>query len=176
MWKLPTKQITALTAHTLGGDIWSQGTTDPEEYKSTPLHNKGNKLIQGIIEALLYYSIAVDNKLLVSLSAIVTQQAAATQRINKAINQLLNYSATYPTDGILYRSIDIVICDHSDAGFHNESKVRSIAGAHIFLSENDPMPKWNSPVLTIAQIIKKIMSSASEAELGALFITAQEMV
>ena len=38
------------------------------------------------------------------------------------------------------------------------------------------MPSWNEPVLTLAKIIKFVMSSASEAELGAMFITAQEMV
>ena len=70
----------------------------------------------------------------------------------------------------------MVLCAHSDAGFHNESKGRSRASAQIFLSKNDPMPRWNSPVLTLAQIIKFVMSSAPEEELGALFITAQEMV
>ena len=118
----------------------------------------------------------MDNKLLVSLSAIVTQQAAATQRINKAINQLLNYSATYPTDGILYCSINMVLCAHSDIGFHNKSKGLSRANTHIFLSENVPMPNWNNPVLTLAQIINFFLSSTSKAELGVLFITAQEMV
>ena len=38
------------------------------------------------------------------------------------------------------------------------------------------MPWRNGYVLTLAQIIKFVMSSASKAELGALFITAQEMV
>ena len=37
------------------------------------------------------------------------------------------------------------------------------------------MTLWNSSVLTLSQIIKFVMSFASEAELGALFITAQEM-
>ena len=37
------------------------------------------------------------------------------------------------------------------------------------------MSRWNRPVLTLDQIIKFVMSSTSEAELGALFITAQEM-
>ena len=37
------------------------------------------------------------------------------------------------------------------------------------------MPRWNVPVLTLAQIIKFVMSSASEAELGALFMKSQEM-
>ena len=70
----------------------------------------------------------------------------------------------------------MVLAAHSDASFHNETKGRSRAGAHIFLSEDDPIPKWNGPVLTIAQIIKFVMSSASEAELGALYITAKEIV
>ena len=36
-----------------------------------------------------------------------------------------------------------------------------------------PRPEWNGPVLTLAKFIKIFMSSASEAELGAMFITAQ---
>ena len=91
------------------------------------------------------------------------------------MNQLLDYSATYPADGILYRSSTMILCAHFDAEFHNESKGRSRAGVHIFLSENDPMPWWNGPVLTLSQIIKLVMSSASEAEMGVLFITAQEV-
>ena len=83
----------------------------------------------------------MDNKLLVGLSDIGSQQAAATQRNNDAINQILDYCATYPADDILYRSSDMVLCAHSDTGFHNENKGRSRAGAHIFLSENDAIPR-----------------------------------
>ena len=70
----------------------------------------------------------------------------------------------------------MALCAHYDAGLQNEIKGRSRPGAHIFLSENDAMPRWNGSVLTLAKIIKFVMSSASEAELGAMFITAQEMV
>ena len=70
----------------------------------------------------------------------------------------------------------MVLCANSDAGFHNDSKGRSRAGSHIFLSENDAIPRWNGPVLTLAKIIKFVMSSASEAELGVMLTTAQEMV
>ena len=58
----------------------------------------------------------------------------------------------------------------------NESRARSRAGAHIFLSENEPKPKLNGPVLTIAQIIKTVMVSAAEEEMAALFITAKKMI
>ena len=120
----------------------------------------------------------MDNKLLVGLSSIGAQQAAPTKCTNEAINQLLNYdySAIYPACGILYRSRNMVLWAHSDAGYYSESKSQSRAVAHIFLSENDPNPRWSSPGLTLAQIIILLMSSASEVELGALFITAQDMV
>ena len=111
----------------------------PEDNTSPPLDNQGTKRVQGIVGALLYYSRAVDNKLLVGLSAIGSQQDAATQHTNEAIGQILDYCATYPSDGILYRSINMVLCAHSDAGFHNESKGRRRYGAHIYLSENDAM-------------------------------------
>ena len=50
----------------------------PEDDKSPPLDNQGTKHVQGIVGALLYYGIAVDNKLLVGFSSIVSQQATAT--------------------------------------------------------------------------------------------------
>ena len=90
-----------------------------------PLENQGTKQIQGIVGALLYYGRAVDNKLLVGLSSIGYQQANATERTKEAINQLLDYCATYPADGIIYRYSGMVLCAHSDTGFHNERKERS---------------------------------------------------
>ena len=45
----------------------------------------------------------------------------------------------------------------------------------IMLSENNPVPSINGPVLTIAQIVKNVMSSAAEAELSGLFICAKAM-
>ena len=74
----------------------------PEDETSLPLDNQGTKRVQGIIGALLYYARAVENKLLIGLSAIVSQQAAATQSINEAINQIIDYCATYPADRILF--------------------------------------------------------------------------
>ncbi len=70
----------------------------------------------------------------------------------------------------------MILCAHANAGFLNESQSRSQAGAHIFLSENEPFPCFNGAVLSIAQIIKFVMASAAEAELAALFITACKMI
>jgi hypothetical protein len=60
--------------------------------------------------------------------------------------------------------------------FTNESKGSSRAGAHSFVSENDPFPKHNRPVLLISQIMKCVMSSAAKSKLGTLSTTAKEMV
>ena len=92
------------------------------------------------------------------------------------VHLLLDYVATYPADGIVYRSSDMILCAHADAGFLNETNSRSQAGAHIFLSENDPFPRFNGAILSITQIIKFVMASAAESELAALFVTAREMI
>ena len=84
------------------------------------------------MDALLFYGRAVDNKLLVALNAIGSQQAQATEATNEAVATLLDYVVTYPDDGILYQASDTILAAHSDAGFHNETKGRSRAGAHIF--------------------------------------------
>ena len=85
-----------------------------------PLNEKVIKIIQGIVGALLYVVRAVNNKLPVALSEIGAQQAAATEETAAAIEQILDYVATYPNDGILFRKSDMILAAHADAGFLNE--------------------------------------------------------
>ena len=148
----------------------------PDDDTSPALNDAGIKRIQGIVGSLLYYARAVDNKLLVALSAISSQQAAATENTATAATQLLDYVATYPSDGITYRASSMILAAHSDASFLTEPGSRSRAGAFIFLSEDDPIPRINGPILTMATIIKFVMASASESELAALYLTAREMI
>ena len=70
----------------------------------------------------------------------------------------------------------MILAAHADAGFLNESRDRSRAGADIFLSENEPKPKLNGRILTIALIIKTVMASAVESEMATIFITAKNMI
>ena len=70
----------------------------------------------------------------------------------------------------------MIFAGRSDDGFNNETRALSRAGAHIFFSENKSIPRWNGHILTIAQIMKYVVSSAAEAEMTALFLTAKEMV
>ncbi len=57
---------------------------------------------QEIMGSLLYYARAVDNKLLGALSAISARQAKATVATEQVVDLLLDYVATYPSDGIVY--------------------------------------------------------------------------
>ena len=88
---------------------------------SEPLINNRKQRIQEILGALLYYAQAVDNKLLVALSAIASRQATATIGTERAVHLLLDYVAIYPNDEIVYRTSSMVLCGHSDVGFLNET-------------------------------------------------------
>jgi hypothetical protein len=129
--------------------------------------------IQKIVGSLLYYAQAVTNKLLFALSTIAAQQSCATVATEQAVYLLLDYVATYPSEGIIYQASDMALCAHSDAGFLNVSNSRSCTRAHIFLSENKPFLRLIGAALSIAQIIKFVMASATKSELAALFVMAR---
>jgi hypothetical protein len=143
---------------------------------SEPLDAKGIKRVQGIVGSILYYARAVDNKLLCTVSTIGSTQASATQNTLAECNQLLDHLALHPNDGITYKASNMILAAHSDASYLSESKSRSRAGAHIFLSNDDPIPQSNGPVLSISAVLKSVYSSVAEGELAALYTTAQAMV
>ena len=108
-----------------------------------PLDEVGIKRIQAIVGAVLFYGRAVDNKLLVTLNSIGTQQAAATEATNEAVNQMLDYLATYPNDGIVYRSSNMILAAHSNASSHNDPRDAVDQGPVFSLRRRpDPMVEW----------------------------------
>ena len=73
-----------------------------------------------------------------------------------------------------HRASDMILAAHSDASYLSETNARSRAGGHFFLSKNDHYPNNNGAVLTIAQIIKAVMSLAAEAKLMACYTSMHE--
>ena len=69
----------------------------------------------------------------------------------------------------------MVLAEPANAGYLNESLACSCVDAHIFLSEDEPTPRLNGLILTIVETIKFTMSSATESEIDAIFITANKM-
>ncbi len=143
---------------------------------SPAVGEKEKKFIQQVTGTLLYYARAVDPTLLTALSAIASQQSKPTQFTMDRAKQVLDYVASQEEAIITYRASDMILAVHSDAGYLNEPKAHSRAGGHFYLSNDETFPPNNGAILNIAQIIKAVMSSAAEAEIGALFINAKEAV
>ena len=66
-----------------------------------------------------------------------------------------------------YHASNMLLACHIDASYLSEPGARSRTGGHFFLSNDATMPANNGAVLNIAQIIKSVMTSAAEAEIGA---------
>lgn len=76
---------------------------------------------------------------------------------------------------IIYRVSDMILRADSDAAYLVAPEARSRAGGYQYLS-NKEGTVFNGPVAVIAKVIKNVMASAAEAELGALFMNVQEAV
>ena len=93
----------------------------------------------------------------------------------KELVHFLNYCATNPDASIIFRHSDMILFIDSDAAYLVAPKARSRAGGYHYLGNKDGQ-LFNSPIYMLAKIIKAVMSAASEAECGALFINAQKAV
>jgi len=70
----------------------------------------------------------------------------------------------------------MVVAGHSDASYLLETNTQSWTGGHFFMSNDDAIPNNNGAILMISQIIKAVMSSTAEAEIGALYINCKEAI
>jgi hypothetical protein len=79
-------------------------------------------------------------------------------------------------DYMAYKASNMVLAIHSNASYLSKSKARSRAGGHMFMAGRDDIPTNNGAVFNILQIIRAVMSYATEEELGALFINAKTAI
>jgi hypothetical protein len=91
------------------------------------------------------------------------------------MTEFLNYCATHPNALLRYHRSDMELHIHSEAGYLTEFEARSRAGGHHYLG-NRPNNKQihNGTVLDISKILRMVVTSAAEAEVGALFVNGQE--
>ena len=147
-----------------------------EHKHSPPLDARNKKFIQQVCGKLLFLARAVDSTLLTPISAIAAQCAEPTEETMRQTKQLLDYIASQEEAVITYNKSSMILAVHSDASYLSEPKARSRAGGHFFLSHDTDNPPNNGGILNIAHIIKHVMSSATEAELAALYIMAREAI
>ncbi len=114
--------------------------------------------------------------MLTALGSLATQQANPPTNTKKLVHQYLDYAGTHPDAIITYQASNMVLAGHSDASYLLETNACSRAGGHFFMSNNNALPPNNGAVHTIAQIIKAVMLSAAEAEIGAIYINCREAI
>lgn len=119
----------------------------------------------------------VDPTIMMALSNQASAQSTVTEETKKATKTLLDYCTTHPDATVRFSASDMALKIHSDASYLKAPKARSRVGGHLFLGNN---PKPGSPdilngaVLTATGILKNVVSSAVEAEMGGLYVNSRE--
>jgi hypothetical protein len=144
---------------------------------SPPLDKQGIRRIQQIVGGILYYAKAVDMTVLMALSSISTEQMKATKKTQSKCLQLLDYLATNSEAIVRFHASDMVMNIHSDASYLSEPGSRSRTCGHFFMGS---VPKTGQPIklngafYVNTSIMRFVVASAAEAELGALFRNCQD--
>jgi hypothetical protein len=130
--------------------------------------------IQKFTGSVLYYTRAVDPTVLMPLNDISTEQTKATAKTQATTNQMLDYLATHPDATIRYHASDMVLHIHSDSSYLSVSNARSRLGGLFFIGNKSPeQDALNGSILNVAAVIKNVVASAAESEVGACFHNAQ---
>ena len=144
---------------------------------SAAMTESDTTLLQKVVGKFLFYGRAVDPTMLHILNHLAAAQAQGTQQAMNAMTYFLNYCATHPDAKLTYTASDMILHIHSDASYLTEPKARSRVGGHFYLGSTHPtQDRLNGPILALAKIINAVVSSAAEAEVGALFYNCKEAI
>ena len=149
--------------------------TDPIN-TSTPLPLHEVKCLQQIIGTFLFYGCAVDPTILTALSELSSNQATAMEATKHACHQFLDYCASNPDGSICYHASDMVLKLHSNSSYLNAIRACSQQGGHFYLGNKSDPDILNGTILNLTAIMKMVLSSAAEAEFGALFHNTKEAI
>jgi hypothetical protein len=142
--------------------------------ETPPLTAQQCLTVQKVTGSVLYYAQAVDPTVLMPSNDIATEQTKATEKTQAATNRLLDYLATHPDATIRYHASDMILHIHSDASYLSVSNARSRLGGLFFLGNKSPkQDTLNGSILNVASVIKNVVASAAESEVGACFHNAQ---
>jgi hypothetical protein len=142
--------------------------------ETPPLMVKQCLTIQKVTGSVLYYVRTVDPTVLMPLTDIATEQTKVTEKTLAATNQLLDYSATHPDATIRYHASDMILHIHSDASYLSVSNARNRIGGLFFCGDKAPQQDTlNCSILNVASVIKNVVASAPESDVGACFHNAQ---
>jgi hypothetical protein len=139
---------------------------------SPKLDKAGIKKGQKIVSSILYYACAVDMTVLMALSTIAANQTIATKRTLEPCN----YLAQNAKAKVRFCASDMVMNIHLDVSYLSKAKACSRTCSHFFMGwmrkYGDPI-KINGTFHVSANILRFVVVSAAEAELGALYHKCQ---
>ena len=114
---------------------------------------------------------------LMALSAIASEQTQGMEHTLDKAYQVLNYLATHPNAVVQFHVSNMVMNIHSDASYLSEPNAQSRACGHFFMGSlpkhRDPI-KLNCAFHLLCSILRFVVASVVEAELGSLFLNCQE--
>jgi hypothetical protein len=110
------------------------------------------------------------------INVLASEQSKATEETTYKVIKLLNYCNTNPETKIRYHASDMILHINSDASYLSEGEAKSRAGGFFYMGNATKHDKnlTNATILIVSKVLKHVMSSAAEAEIGAVFINAKE--
>jgi hypothetical protein len=163
--------------HTWNPPIYGTKTQFASDETISPaLSDKDVNKLQQLTGTLLYYARAADPTLIMPINVLASEQSRATEVTADKVITLLNYCNTHPETKIRYHASGMILRIHSDASYLSENEAKSRAGGFFYIgsSTNTDKKLTNGAILIISKVLKHVVSSAAEAEIGAVFINAKE--
>jgi hypothetical protein len=117
--------------------VYGANTPYSTKDETPPLTAQQYLTIQKVTGSVLYYTRAVDPTVLMPLNDIATEQTKATEKMQAATNQILDYLAAHPDTTIRYHS-SVILHIHSDASYLSVSNARNRFGGLFFLGNKSP--------------------------------------
>ena len=155
---------------------------------SSPLISAPEKTrLQEIVRSLLYFPRYVNSTILANLGSIRTNISDGTERVAEMAAYLFNFCANNRNPKVGYYASDVQLCGHTDASYLSVSKAQSRAAAYSYLSTDDgailppnhnlKLPaRPNGAVHVMSTLTQQVLSSATEAEVGATFYGYQDAI
>jgi hypothetical protein len=154
--------------------VYGAKTQYATKYETPPLTANQCLTIQKVTGSVFYYARVVDPTVLMPLNDIATEHTKAAEKTQAATNQLLDYLTTHPDATIRYHASDMILHIHSDASYLSVSNARSRLVGLFFCGDKSPQQdKLNGSILNVASVIKNVVASAAESEVGACFHSSQ---
>jgi hypothetical protein len=110
------------------------------------------------------------------INVLESEQSNAIEVTAYKVIKLLNYCNTHPVTKIRYHASDMILHIHSDASYLSENEAKSRSGGFFYMGNNNKNDKklTKRGILIVSKVLKHVMLSAAEAEIGAVFINAKE--